>query len=224
MIVRVLEAVQHALGEVEVVVAVDDERVAMAVEKHGASAVMTSPLCESGTDRVAEVARERGWSMDDIVINVQGDEPLIPGDLVLAFAEYCRTREGFSMGTVSVPITSPAEIADPNVVKVMVRKDESAMTFSRSVIPFDRDRQFEGSVPTSYRRHLGIYAYRNDALQKLTNTPPCEYERIERLEQLRALWLGIPIHVMAWDSAPPGGIDTDEDVERVRAHLAGSLR
>ncbi|MGY4859447.1 3-deoxy-manno-octulosonate cytidylyltransferase [Cryobacterium sp. AP23] len=224
MIVRVLEAVQHSLGEVDVVVAVDDERVAMVLEKHGASVAMTSPLCESGTDRVAEVARERGWAMDDLVINVQGDEPLIPGDLLLAFAEFCRTREGFSMGTVSVPIADRAEILDPNVVKVMVREDESAITFSRAVIPFDRDRQFEAMDPTTHRRHLGIYAYRNDVLQTLTSAPPCQYERIERLEQLRALWLGIPIHVMAWHSAPPGGIDTDEDVERVRAYLERSLR
>ena len=219
MVVRVFEAVNAGLGDRDIVVAVDDPRVMSVLDEYRIPGAMSSQSCASGTDRVAEVARVRSWGLGDIVINVQGDEPLVPPDLLAAFANFCLEREDFAMGTVSVPVQELHEITDPSVVKLIVAADGSALSFSRSPIPFDRDRAPEAWDPANYRRHLGIYAYRNDVLQRLTATPQCALERIESLEQLRALWLRIPIKVMDWDSAPPGGVDTAEDVERVTAYL-----
>ncbi|MDX1872139.1 3-deoxy-manno-octulosonate cytidylyltransferase [Mycolicibacterium sp. 120266] len=222
MIVRVFDAVRAGLSTEDIVVAVDDERIKRVLDDHRIEATMTSPTCASGTDRVAEIARLRSWHPDDVVINVQGDEPLLPPDLLAAFADFCLKRDNFSMATIAVPVQEQHEISDPNVVKLTVRSDGSAITFSRAPIPFDRDHDPSEWNPTNYRRHLGIYAYRNDVLQALTMTPQCALERIESLEQLRALWLNIPIHVMDWDVAPPGGVDTAEDVERVTAYLVSS--
>lgn len=221
MVVRVFDAVSDAMAGQDVVVAVDDQRIMNVLLDHGVPGVMSDPKCESGTDRVAEVARARGWGASDIVINVQGDEPLIPADLLNAFATYCRQLEVLSMATVSVPVEEASEVNDPNVVKLTARKDGVAITFSRAPIPFAREDSREGLQVEHYRRHLGIYAYRNEVLQQLTNTAPCDLERIERLEQLRALWLGIPIHVMPWNRVPPGGVDTPEDAARVIKYLSG---
>ena len=219
MIARVFEAVRAGLGAHDIVVAVDDARVMSVLDAYGIPGVMSDPACASGTDRVAEVARVRCWRPRDVVINVQGDEPLIPPDLLSAFAQFCVERDDFAMATIAVPMKELREVSDPNVVKLAVRADGSAITFSRSPIPFDRDHDPEAWDPSNYLRHLGIYAYRNDVLQRLTSTPPCALERIEHLEQLRALWLNIPIHIMEWATAPPGGVDTVEDVGRVTAYL-----
>jgi 3-deoxy-manno-octulosonate cytidylyltransferase (CMP-KDO synthetase) len=218
MIVRVYEAVESALGA-DIVVAADDARIMRALDDHRVPAVLTNPNWQSGTDRVAEVARLRGWGTNDVVVNVQGDEPLIPADLLTTFARFCESREELAMATVSLPVSDHAEIIDPNVVKLMVREDSSAITFSRAPIPLDRDRPFEQWDLSNYKRHLGIYGYRNHVLQRLTSTSPCPPEEVERLEQLRALWMGIPIQVMEWHSAPPGGVDTQDDVHRVRRAL-----
>ncbi len=220
LIVRVFEAVHAGLGGHEIVVAVDDPRIMKVLKTHDIPGAMTNPDCPSGTDRVAEVARARSWKPDDLIINVQGDEPLVPPELLSGFATFCLDREGFSMATISVPMTEWREVVDPNVVKLTVCRDGNAMTFSRASIPHDRDHELQSWDPANYRRHVGIYAYRNDILQRLTRTPPCSLERIERLEQLRALWLNIPIHVMEWNSVPPGGVDTAADVERVSAYLS----
>ncbi|QNJ93811.1 3-deoxy-manno-octulosonate cytidylyltransferase [Mycolicibacterium fluoranthenivorans] len=219
MIVRVFEAVRAGLSNEDIVVAVDDDRIMRVLDEHQIPAAMTSPTCASGTDRVAEVSRIRRWDPDDVVINVQGDEPLLPPDLLAAFADFCLKRDDFTMATIAVPVRKVQEISDPNVVKLAVREDGSAITFSRAPIPFDRDHDPSAWDPTNYRRHIGIYAYRNDVLQRLTATPQCALERVESLEQLRALWLNIAIHVMDWAVAPPGGVDTPEDVARVTTHL-----
>lgn len=221
MIVRVFRAVHAGLAGHDIVVAVDDARIMAVLDAHGVPGVMSDPTCASGTDRAAQVARILEWPPDDVVINVQGDEPLVPADLLSAFADFCLERDDFSMATIAVPVKELQELADPNVVKVTMRADGSAMNFSRSPVPFDRDHDPAAWDPANYRRHLGVYGYRNAILQHLSTTPPCALERVEGLEQLRALWLNIPIHVMDWRSAPPGGVDTPDDVERVRAYLRG---
>lgn len=223
MIVRVFHAVQEGLGNNEIVVAVDDEQIMRVLELHGIPGVMTDRRVRTGTDRVAAVARDRQWQHQDIIINVQGDEPLVPPDLLRQFASFCLSQDNLSMATVSVPVKAMSEVSDPNIVKLITRSDGSALTFSRAPIPFDRDRQQNEWNLNSYRRHLGIYAYRNDVLQHLTATPPCRLEQLERLEQLRALWLGLPIQVMGWHESPPGGVDTVADVERVIAHINRAL-
>lgn len=219
MIVRVHEAVSTALAGHEVVVAVDDDRVLNVLGDYGIAGVMTDSNCVSGTDRVAAVARAREWQPDDVVLNVQGDEPLIPADLLVAFADFCNNSEDFSMATIAVPVSELWEVTDPNVVKLTVRHDGMAITFSRAPIPYDRDIAPEKWEIAKYRRHLGVYAYRNEVLQRLTAAPPCGLEQVEKLEQLRALWLAIPIRVMDWETAPPGGVDTKEDLVRVTAYL-----
>lgn len=221
MVVRVFSSVSSALTDADIVVAVDDVRVKQVLDDHDIPALMTSLSCESGTDRAAEVAIAREWLPDDVIVNVQGDEPLLPPDLLRAFVGYCRSQRDFAMATVSVPIEEQAEIFDPNVVKVVTRKDGTAVTFSRAPIPFDRDRAADRWDVSNYRRHLGIYAYRSDALHRLTRAPSCALENLERLEQLRALWLGIPVHVLEWHSPPPAGVDTHADVVRVQAMLEG---
>jgi 3-deoxy-manno-octulosonate cytidylyltransferase (CMP-KDO synthetase) len=225
MVVRVFEAVSQALPGHDVVVAVDDDRVLDALGEHGVGAgLLTRIDCASGTDRAAEIARLLEWGPDDIIINVQGDEPLVPAELLAEFARFCSAFSDLSMATVSVPVRDPEEISDPNVVKLMVRNNGEAISFSRAMIPFDRDRDADQWEPSNYLRHVGIYAYSNEVLQVLTATPPCSVEQVENLEQLRALWLGIPIQVLAWPESPPGGVDTAEDVARVIAVLTEEER
>lgn len=220
MIVRVYEAVSAALDDADIVVALDDERIQAVLLQHGiSSGVMTDVGHESGTDRTAEVARKLGWADTDIIINVQGDEPLVPSDLLRSFAEFCRKSENFSMGTVSVPIENIEQLHDPNVVKLMVDIKDRAITFSRWAVPFNRELPPEQWQLKDYLRHIGIYAYRTGILEQITATSPCRIERIERLEQLRALWLGIPINVLRWGCSHPQGVDTGQDVERVIALL-----
>lgn len=221
MVVRVYEVVQAALPEADIVVATDDERVVSALAQHHILGVMTDAGHESGTDRAAEIARLRQWPAHDVVLNVQGDEPLIPIELLQAFAGFCAERKDFRMGTIAVPMEDLSQIRNPNVVKLTMNVAGDAIIFSRAPIPFNRDLP-AGSWPMSdYFRHVGIYAYRNDVLQRLTGTSPCRLEQVEKLEQLRALWLGIPIHVMQWHAAPPHGVDTPEDAVRVSAVFEG---
>lgn len=221
MVVWVYEAVKAALADVDIVVAIDDARIATVLRTHGIQAVMTDAGHESGTDRAAEVARLLRWADQDIVVNVQGDEPLIPADLLRAFGGFCVGRAEFSMATVAVPMDRLAQIRDPNVVKLVLNSSGDAIMFSRSPLPFNRDLPLDAWPLADYSRHVGIYAYRVDVLQRLTSTPPCTLERTERLEQLRALWLGVPIRVMRWHCSPPHGVDTPEDVVRVSALFHG---
>lgn len=176
---------------------------------------MTSAEHASGTDRIAEVCDQRGWPDDDIVINVQGDEPLLPPTLIGQVAELVRTKERAALATLAVPIDSPADFGDPNVVKVVTDENGFALLFSRSPIPCDRAGR--GQVPRLARRHLGIYAYRVRAIKQLVSTGPVELEKLERLEQLRALHTGMPVAVADACETPGFGVDTPEDLERVRA-------
>lgn len=220
MIVRVFERVSEALPSVEVVVATDDERIKEVLDIRDIPCLMTSADHESGTDRIEEVAARMGWDATDILINVQGDEPLVPIELLLAFAQFCAGDPRFEMGTISVPIDNRVHIHDPNVVKLTVDSNGRAITFSRSAVPYCRDVASDDWPLSAFLRHVGIYAYRRSTLGRITAEPACGLERLEKLEQLRALWLGIDIKVLAWDVGPPHGVDTQQDAERVAALFA----
>jgi 3-deoxy-manno-octulosonate cytidylyltransferase (CMP-KDO synthetase) len=209
MVVHVLEAVRGARRVDRVVVATDDERIAARVRDAGGEAVLTSPHAASGSDRVAEVSRR---FPADIIVNVQGDEPLMPSENVDRAVATLLAEPGRGLATLSCPVAAEAA-ADPNVVKVAVARDGRALYFSRSPIPFFR----HGSP--AYRKHLGIYAYRKDALAAVAALPPSPLERAESLEQLRWLEAGHVIWVgeAAGDSI---GVDTPADLAEAERRLA----
>jgi 3-deoxy-manno-octulosonate cytidylyltransferase (CMP-KDO synthetase) len=222
MIQHVHERVAAA-GAAEVIVATDDERVARACTAFGAEVEMTSASHPSGTDRLAEVAARRGWAAGDIVVNVQGDEPLMPPSLVRQVASLLNADPGADVATLGTPIGTLEEFLDPAVVKVVRRADGRALYFSRAPIPWHRDdapgglgsqRNHQGAW-----RHLGLYAYRVGALQRLAAADPAPLELAERLEQLRALYLGMAIVVGEALESPGPGVDTPADLERVRRLL-----
>lgn len=208
-----------ASGAADVLIATDDERIAAAVRAHGARVEMTAASHQSGTDRIAEVAERLNWRGDDIVVNVQGDEPLIPPSVIEQVAGLLAEHPGASIATLTTPLAHAGEFVDSNTAKVVVDRAGYAMYFSRASIPHPR----EGGVPPGVRRHVGLYAYRVDSLRVLASTPVCELEAIEKLEQLRALWLGLKIVVADACEAPPGGVDTPADLEAVRALVAGTV-
>lgn len=216
MIVRVYQRVKSAFGKLDVVVATDDSRICSVLDKYSIPWVMTRTDHESGTDRIAEVGELLGWGDSDIVVNVQGDEPLIPEVMLKAFADYCCSNSQLEMATIAALVEHNQDIFDPNVVKVVVNRDGFASYFSRSAIPFCRDVQNQSDWPiASFLKHIGIYAYRYSVLKVLANEPISPFESLEKLEQLRALWLGYSIGVLKWDQVPPHGVDTPEDLEKV---------
>jgi 3-deoxy-manno-octulosonate cytidylyltransferase (CMP-KDO synthetase) len=216
-------------GADEVLVATDDERIAGAAidpRSQQSIAVMTNADHLSGTDRIAEVAGRRGWDKRTIVVNVQGDEPLLPPALVGQVASLLEQHPDAAIATLSTPITSLHEFLDPNVVKVVTTKDGTALYFSRAPIPWTRDGALQGLASqvsfAGAQRHLGIYAYRVEALQRVTALPPAELELTEKLEQLRALQAGMKLVVAVAAETPPAGVDTESDLIRVRAVLGAS--
>lgn len=222
MIQRVHERVA-ASGAAEVIVATDDQRVARACAAFGAEVQMTSPAHLSGTDRLAEVAARRGWPDTAVVVNVQGDEPLLPPVLVQQVAGLLGADPGADIATLAAAIESLEDYLDPAVVKVVRRADGRALYFSRAPIPWHRDgapaglasqREYSGAW-----RHLGLYAYRVGALKRLAAADPAPAELAERLEQLRALHLGMAIAVGEAMERPGPGVDTPADLERVRLLL-----
>ncbi|RKT99460.1 3-deoxy-manno-octulosonate cytidylyltransferase [Burkholderia sp. Nafp2/4-1b] len=218
MIVRVQARVQRALPDADIVVAIDDARIAEVLDARGIRFAMTDAAHASGTDRAAEVARVFGWPDTDAVLNVQGDEPLVPVALLKAFAAFCGTAPDLGVATAACPIGEIALLDEPAIVKLVVDRRGRALYFSRAAIPFCRDGRPDeavGSTDSLFLRHIGLYGYANATLQTLASTAPCELERREQLEQLRALWLGMSIDVMHWPDAPPAGIDTPADVARV---------
>lgn len=208
-----------------VVVATDDARVVEACQAFGAEVVLTRADHESGTDRLAEVAAQLGLASDAIVVNVQGDEPLIPPALIDQVAANLAAHAEAGISTLAEPIADVEQLFNPNVVKVVSDINGLALTFSRATLPWARDEfaQQPNALPAGvpYRRHIGIYAYRAGFLQDFVNWGPCWLENTERLEQLRALWHGVRIHVGDVLEAPPAGVDTPEDLERVRRLLEG---
>ncbi|UJR86889.1 3-deoxy-manno-octulosonate cytidylyltransferase [Sandaracinus amylolyticus] len=214
-----------ASGAVEALVATDDARIAEVIERAGGVAMMTSPDHATGTDRLAEVARRRGWSDDAIVVNLQGDEPLVPITLPARLAGALASNARAGIATFATPIHEVREVLAPQVVKVVLDRSGYALYFSRAPIPYARDA-FAAGAPSAlpagvpYLRHLGLYAYRAGTLRTLAEAPVATHERAESLEQLRALELGIGIHVSVLDEAPQHGVDTPEDLERVRRAMA----
>jgi 3-deoxy-manno-octulosonate cytidylyltransferase (CMP-KDO synthetase) len=212
-----------AAGAREVLLATDDERIVSAARAFGAEALMTAATHASGTDRIAEVARRRGWAADDIVINLQGDEPLMPAVLIRQLAALLGARPHADIGTLATPIDSVAELHDPNIVKVVTDTHGRALYFSRAPIPWNRDAATAG-VPghgdCGARRHRGIYAYRVAGLLRLAQLPVAPLEAREQLEQLRALEHGLVIWVGEAGEPPGPDVNTPADLERVRAMLA----
>ncbi|MBV1932106.1 MAG: 3-deoxy-manno-octulosonate cytidylyltransferase, partial [Porticoccaceae bacterium] len=202
-----------------VLVATDDERIVSAVKDFGGEVVLTSAEHASGTDRLAEVAAELGLGDDEIVVNVQGDEPLIPPAVIDQVAANLAANPSADVATLSEPITSVESLLDPNVVKVVTDTNQCALYFSRAPIPWPRDHfaQSQASLPESYayRRHIGLYAYRAGLLHKFVSWPMADLEQTEALEQLRFLYQGVKIHVAdARESVPPG-VDTEADLQAV---------
>lgn len=210
-------------GAAEVVVATDDTRIRDVCLAAGAQAEMTDAGHASGTDRIAEVAARRGWADQDIVVNVQGDEPLLPPALVGQVADLLASTRGAAIATLATPITSESDYFDPNVVKVVARPDGMALFFSRAPLPWDRDGSQASPISADRhrgsRRHLGLYAYRVSALQALAAAPPAQLEVRERLEQLRALALGLAIVVAEAAELPGPGVDTPGDLARAESML-----
>lgn len=207
-----------------IVIATDDQRIVECAESFNASVVMTSPDHESGTDRLQEVAQQLGYSDDTIVVNVQGDEPMIPPTIIDQVAQNLADCDA-AMATLCKTLHDPKQLFDPNAVKVVMNKNGMAQYFSRAPIPWHRD-SFDNEVQSleglgSWHLHIGIYAYRVGFLHQFVAAGPCELEQCERLEQLRALWQGYSIHVATALQAPPPGIDTPEDLDAVRKLLAG---
>jgi len=215
LVAWVVEAVKKAKSLDEVLVATDDERIVAAVESHGGRAVMTPSELPSGTDRIACAAGD--FADDDILVNIQGDEPLIDPALVDELVAKLKNDPRWSMATAVTPIKSAADLAAKTVVKVVLDRDGGALYFSRSPIPCDRDRESDLSSGL-YVRHLGIYAYRGEFLRRYIAEPPCELEKTEKLEQLRALWMGAKIAVVKTEDEGVG-VDTPEDAVRVERIL-----
>jgi 3-deoxy-manno-octulosonate cytidylyltransferase (CMP-KDO synthetase) len=221
LVAWVAEAARRAKSLDEVVVATDDERIAAAVEPFGVRAIMTPSELPSGTDRIACAARTAlgGIAPDDILVNIQGDEPLV--DPFLVDALVARLREPgnrWDMATAVTPIRSERDLHARTVVKVVLDRNDGALYFSRATIPARRDSA-EDLASGLYMRHLGIYAYRGEFLRRYIAEKPCALEMTEKLEQLRALWMGAKIAVVRTDDEGVG-VDTPEDAERVAAILA----
>lgn len=220
MVVRVAERAAQS-GATKVVVATDHADIVAACRQHEIDVHMTRADHPSGTDRIAEVAAAMGLAADAVIVNVQGDEPLIAPSLIAATAALIDSN--VPMATAAHPIGDVADIFNPNVVKVVLDKTGKALYFSRATIPWHRDAftQSRDVMPAGYRplRHIGLYAYSNAFLQAYPRLELSPLEQIEALEQLRVLWHGFPIAVHVTPDAPAAGVDTPEDLARVRRHF-----
>ena len=214
----------NAAGAQEVLIATDDDLIVSAAHSFGAEAVMTAAAHASGTDRIAEVARARGWAPASVVVNVQGDEPLMPAALIQQVAALLARHAHADIATLASPITEVGEFLDPNTVKVVTDGAGRALYFSRAPIPWNRDGAPAGLASqrdlSGARRHIGIYAYRVAALLRLAALPVSALEASEKLEQLRALEDGFDIRVGDAVERPGPDVNTLADLERVRAQIA----
>ncbi|ALS98825.1 3-deoxy-manno-octulosonate cytidylyltransferase [Lacimicrobium alkaliphilum] len=218
MIQRVVERALDC-GAAQVIVATDDERIAEAVRDFGGQVCMTSRHHESGTERLAEVVDILELDADELVVNVQGDEPFIPPENIQQVAENLNLHPQAEMATLAVRLREVEEVFNPNVVKVVTDKLGYALYFSRATVPYDRSRFLDedniDEVGDYYLRHIGIYAYRAGFIRQYVNMTPSGLEQIESLEQLRVLWHGEKIHVDIAAETPPAGIDTPADLARI---------
>ena len=224
MIVHVCERALEAGSEV--FVATDDERIRAAVADIPVTAVMTCEDHASGTERIAEVADLQDWPDDTLIVNLQGDEPLMQPQLIKRLAEALAQQTTAQIATLAAPIHDRAEVFDPNAVKVVLDRHGYALYFSRAPIPWSRDAfgQNDKALPDDYQwlRHIGVYAYSAGFLRRYVNWAASPLESIEALEQLRILWHGERILVVPVDSAPHAGVDTTEDLLRVERVLSGT--
>jgi 3-deoxy-manno-octulosonate cytidylyltransferase (CMP-KDO synthetase) len=223
MVVRVVE--KALTTGAEVVVATDDVRISDAVRAHGHQAVMTREDHVSGTDRIAEVAQKMGWAENEIVVNVQGDEPLIESALIEEVAANLANHPDAAIATACHPIHDKASILNPNIVKVVIDKQGYALYFSRAPIPYPRDafaHSLEIPQAMLIYRHIGIYAYRTSFLKAYAGLQLSPLEQYESLEQLRALWHGYRISLAVTTHAPATGVDTQEDLDAMRILFAAA--
>ena len=224
MVVRVAEQA-HLSGAEQVVIATDHQEIANVVQAHGFEAVMTREDHLSGTDRIAEVADRLGWQAQEIVVNVQGDEPLIEPSLIQQVASNLQGHDQASIATVCHAIHDKTTMLNPNVVKVVLDAAGYAMYFSRAPIPYPRDAFTQNlDLPANMPvyRHIGIYAYRASFLQAYSKLDPAPIEQSEALEQLRAMWHGYKISVAITEKAPATGVDTQQDLDLVRSLFLAS--
>lgn len=223
MVVRVAQRAAQSKAR-QVVVAADDDRIVAACQAHGVQAILTRQDHVSGSDRLAEACQSLNLHGDALVVNVQGDEPLIPPELINDVARVLADRPEASMGTAAHAIHDLAEFTNPNVVKVVMDAHQMALYFSRAPVPWWRNGQtaegFQALPTPAPLRHIGIYSYRARFLQLFPQLPPAPIEALESLEQLRALWHGHRIAVHLSDAAPGPGVDTPEDLARVRRLLS----
>jgi 3-deoxy-manno-octulosonate cytidylyltransferase (CMP-KDO synthetase) len=208
----------------QIIIATDDARIEAVAKSFGAQVCMTSANHTSGTDRLQEVVASLGLADDEIVVNVQGDEPLIPARVINQVAENLAVMANATMATLSEPIHSLADFRNPNIVKVVADVDGRALYFSRAPIPWPRDHFAQTTIsdlPENFpiQRHIGIYAYRVGLLHKFVTWSAAPLEKIESLEQLRVMWNGHIIHVAEAIVAVPGGVDTEEDLQRIKSLL-----
>ncbi|MEW5902872.1 MAG: 3-deoxy-manno-octulosonate cytidylyltransferase [Pseudomonadota bacterium] len=218
MVIRVAEQAAQS-GADEILIATDHEPILAAAQANGFRACMTRADHASGTDRIAEVALQQGWSDDTIVVNVQGDEPLIPPQLIRAVAQHLHAHDECAIATACHPIHDEASMRNPNIVKAVLDKHGNALYFSRAPIPWPRDAYAQGKPlpPTvTVLRHIGIYAYRASFLKVYGQLAPAPLEQVESLEQLRALYHGYKIGVSLTQEAPPSGVDTEQDLLTAR--------
>ena len=219
MILRVVDQAKKVEGFDDLCVATDDERIAEICRAEGVDVVLTSPDHPSGTDRLSEVARLKGWAEDDIIVNVQGDEPLLPAKLVKQVSQLLVDNPNCSMSTLCEPISALDEFQRDSIVKVVMSKHNEALYFSRATIPYDRDgaKQKQQSMHSSAYRHLGLYAYRVKLLQEYVTWDQGVLEKLESLEQLRVLENGHRIAIAIAEANLPPGVDTQEDLDRLNS-------
>ena len=214
MVVRVAEQAAKS-GASEIVIATDFEKIISVAKAHNFKAVMTRVEHASGTDRIAEVATQLGWLDDEIVVNVQGDEPLIDPELINLVAKHLAASQDAVMATACHAIHDEANMINPNVVKVVINAIGNALYFSRAPIPYPRDEAHKQNIQA--HRHIGIYAYKVGFLKQYAQLAVTELEQIESLEQLRVLYHGYKIGVVITENAQAGGVDTLEDLDYVRS-------
>ena len=245
MVVRVAERAAQS-GAQQIWIATDHHAIADVVHEHGFKACLTRDTHASGTDRIAEVVEQRGWGDDTIVLNVQGDEPLMPPDLIRAVAKHLHDHPECAIATACHALHDEAALRNPNIVKAVLDKDGNALYFSRAPIPWPRDAfralsspEGRDDCPSSLRgevgrgdlphdlpvlRHIGIYAYRAGFLRAYGQLAPAAIEQFEALEQLRALYHGYKIGVFVTDEAPPVGVDTEQDLHAARQIFATTIK
>ncbi len=224
MVVRVAEQAAQS-GAQQIWIATDHHSIIDAAHEHGFKACLTKASHASGTDRIAEVVELQHWPDDAIIVNVQGDEPLIPPTLISAVAEHLHQHPECAIATACHAIHDEVAMRNPNIVKVVLDKNGNALYFSRAPIPHPRDAFTQKPAPTTTMlRHIGIYAYHAGFLRAYNQLAPCMPEQIEALEQLRALYHGYKIGVVITEHAPPSGVDTEQDLHDARQVFAALNR